>query len=450
MRSYSRVHLLLISCFVLALASCAGPAKLARQSDEALARGDVRTAYDRALRAIEKDPMNQPARDAYTAASRQVAADYRRRVLALASADTLAAADLALEARAFRLDVAHHGTAPESTPDYDTAEQAILATAARVHYRHGRADMAAHLPKAAVDEFNAVRRYDDDYADVAARLDAAFRAATARVVLMPFVDEVGVRGLSQEIGGIVQDQLAQRAPRELRFTQVLGADQLESVMTVAQARDLGRADAVALARRAGADWIVLGRVRGLRSSTSQHDLTMPLYHRVEEKDDKGVTIVRWEESSLRVVTREREVTVQYDFDVLSTKSGAVLAHHEEPAHAVARVAWTDYRPEEHCDRYALLPPDVRSSDPDRARAVDAQWREQMGSWEVRDLLQRARDQHERSSWSVRYRGDFYGVDTRQRPVWLGALPGEDDMAFVALHDAWRPVLATLKELDSKD
>ena len=56
------------SGLVLLLASCAGPAKLAQQSDEALAHGDLHKAYDRALRAIEKDPQNQPAREAYTAA----------------------------------------------------------------------------------------------------------------------------------------------------------------------------------------------------------------------------------------------------------------------------------------------------------------------------------------------------------------------------------------------
>jgi hypothetical protein len=35
-------------------------------------------------------------------------------------------------------------------------------------------------------------------------------------------------------------------------------------------------------------------------------------------------------------------------------------------------------------------------------------------------------------------------------VWLGELPAESDLAFVALDDAWRDVFAGLKELDARD
>src|SRR4051812_16890985 len=90
----------------LCLLGCANANKLAQQSNKSLAHGDIRGAYDQALRAVEKDPQNQSARRAYTDASRRVAADYRARVTALAVADTLAAADLALEARRFRTEVA--------------------------------------------------------------------------------------------------------------------------------------------------------------------------------------------------------------------------------------------------------------------------------------------------------------------------------------------------------
>lgn len=446
MRSIVRLVPLLFAA--LLLASCAGPEKLARQSDEALARGDVRKAYDRALRAIEKDPMNQPARDAYDAASRRVAADDDARVRALASADSLGAADLVLQARQFRLDVARHGVALDRTPQDDALEQAMLATAARTHYRRGREAMTAHRPKAAVDEYNACRRYDDGYADVATRVAAAFRAATARVALLPFADGVGVAGLSQETASLVQGELDRRAS-SLRFTQLVAGDEVAKHVTVAQLRELSRTDAIALGRKLGADWVVVGHYKGLRSSNSERDLTVPLYHRIEGKDDKGATVVRWEESSLRVITRERDVTLAWDFDVLQVATGAVLAHREPPAHSVVRIAWSDFRPEKDCDRYALLPPDVRSAEPDRAKKLDAQWKDHLGSWPLKDLLEHSRDQRSRATWSSRYRGEFYG-DTRQRPVWLGELPSEDDMAFVALHEAWKPVLAALTELDAKD
>jgi len=179
--------------------------------------------------------------------------------------------------------------------------------------------------------------------------------------------------------------------------------------------------------------------------------TLPLFRKRESTDDKGVTTVSWDESSFRVMTRERDVTVQYVFDVVDVASGTVIAHREEPAHTIVRVAWTDFHPDpnEDCGRYALLPPDVRKSDPDRARNVDAQWRDTMGSWDLKQFLERARDERGRSRYSTRYRGEFYG-DTRQHPVWMGELPAENDMAGVALSDAWKPVLAVLKDLDAKD
>src|SRR5690348_10897495 len=102
----------------LALVACASPAKLARQSNEALAKGDLRTAYTRALRAVEKDPQNQDARNAYTAVSARVAEDYRARVTATASADTEQAANLALDYRRFQQEVARHQTALPPAPEY--------------------------------------------------------------------------------------------------------------------------------------------------------------------------------------------------------------------------------------------------------------------------------------------------------------------------------------------
>ena len=439
---------LIAPALALLVVACASSATLARQSDEALAEGDLRKAYGRALSAVEKDPQNQAARGAYAAASQLVAADHRQRVVALAVADTTAAANLALDLRRIRLEVARHQFPLDVAPEYDVAERAILRSAARVRYQRGVDALAAHRPKVAVDEFLSTRRYDEGFADVAVRLDEALRLATARVALLPFGDGIGVPGLSQEIGDTVRSELSRRAPDEFRFTQIMGAAEIERSMTVAQLRNPRRDEALDLGRRVGAQWVVLGRFTGLRSNNSQRDLKLPLFRRIDSKDDKGVATVRWEESTLPIVTRERDVTVQYEFDVLEVASGLVLAHVEQPARAWVRVAWTDYRPDENSDRYTLLPPDVRKADPKRARQVDAQWREQMGSWNLGEVLQHSRDQRARSRYSSRFRGEFYG-DTRARPVWMGELPSENDLAFVALHDTWRAVLATLKELDRK-
>lgn len=442
-------RLLLLSCAAFLLASCAGPAKLARQSDEALAKGDLRKAYDRALRAVEKDPQNAAARSAYDAASRRVADDFKGRVRALAAADSLGAADLALEFRGFRGSVAAHGTALAPDDTYESDEARILGAAARTHYRYGRASFSSKRPKEAWREFELCRRYDG-WNDFERLQSKAYEAAVTRVAVFPFEDGVRVPGLSQEVAAQIDRELARRGG-EMHFTEIVAPEKVTGTMTVAQANGMSRDAAIALGRKIGADRIVVGRFGGMRSNNDLKDMTLPIYRRIEAKDETGATVTRWDEATLRVVTREREVTVNWGFDVLDTRTGAVVEHRDVPTNTAARVVWTDFKPVGDCDHYALLPPDVRRTDSARAKQVDGQWDERLGSWKLAELLKRAQgDRSSRTRWSKDYRREFRGVDSRRRPVWLAELPGEDDLAFVALDDAWRPVFASLKDLDAKD
>jgi hypothetical protein len=195
--------------------------------------------------------------------------------------------------------------------------------------------------------------------------------------------------------------------------------------------------------------VVVGRFRGLRTTDSRRAAKIEIYHSVDRKDAAGVVHTTWEAEELPIVTRRREVTVQFELDVVEVATGTVLAHREQSAQGEARVAWTDFRAEEHFDRYALLSPDDRRTDPKRARAADDRWKEEVGGWDLKDFMRRSREQRDRSSYTSRYRGEFYS-DTRQTPVWLAELPSENDMAFVALRGVWREVHAALKELDAKD
>lgn len=433
----------------LVAASCAGPAKLAQQSQEALEKGDLRKAYDRALRAVEKDPQNAAARAAYDQASARVADDYKARVRARAAADSLGAADLALEFRSFRGSVAAHGTALRADDAYEGDERRILAAAARTHYRYGRASLSSKRPKEAWREFELCRRYDG-WADFERLQSKAYEAALTRVAVFPFEDGIQVPGLTQEVAAQVDRELVRRAG-DMRFTEIVDPAKVANTMTVAQANRMSREAALALGRKLGADRVVVGRFGGMRSNNDTKDMTLPIFRRVESKDDKGATVTSWEESSLRVVTREREVSVNWGFDVLDTETGEVVAHRDVPTTTAARIVWTDYKPVGDCDRYALLPPDVRTKDTARAKQVDTQWDERLGSWKLAELLKRAQgDRSGRTRWSKEHRGEFRGHDSRRRPVWLAELPGEDDLAFVALDDAWKPVLAVLRDLDVKD
>lgn len=434
---------------VLFAGACAGPNKLARQSHEALAKGDLHKAYEKALKAVQKDPQNAAARAAYTEASARVADDYIARVRAQAAADTVRAADLALDFRDFRASVAAHGSPLPSNPAYEDDEDMILASAARTMDRHGRAAMADRRPKEAWHDFARALAYVPDDTAIAKRQSDAWRAAHARVALLPFEDGVSVRGLSQEIADEMDERVGAKVG-ELTFTDFVDGQSVDQVMTVAQAGHLGREDALALGRKLGADRVVTGRFAGMRSNNDFKDMTIPIYRKVESKNDAGEKIVRWVESSLHVVTREREVTVNWEYSVLDVKTGAVLMQRTKPAVAAACIVWTDYRPEGDCDLYALLPPDVRKNDSARAKRVDDQWQERVGTWTLPTLLVKARDERNRSKWSNNYRREFHGVESRRHPVWLGELPAESDLAFVALDDAWRDVFAGLKELDARD
>ena len=72
--------------------SCASPEKLTRQSEEALSGGHVQQAYDKARKALDKEPGNERARQAMSAAAAQLMNGWKDSILTLAVSDTMAAA----------------------------------------------------------------------------------------------------------------------------------------------------------------------------------------------------------------------------------------------------------------------------------------------------------------------------------------------------------------------
>jgi len=111
------------------------------------------------------------------------------------------------------------------------------------------------------------------------------------------------------------------------------------------------------------------------------------------------------------------------------------------------VAWTDFRAEGSCDDYRLIPPNLDNTD--EGRKVRDRWGECFGNWTLPEMLEQARNDRRRSLYQSRYRDEFR-ADSRKHPVLCGELPGEDDMAVIALDGAWRSVLSALKTVDSQD
>jgi hypothetical protein len=427
--------------------ACASPTKLARQSSIALSKGELRKAYDKARSGLDKDPQHSGVRHAYVAASNALSIDYQARIVATAAAnDTIPAADLALEYQEFRDQVAAHATVLDSVPEYHVAERAILRGAARAYYGRGLDALTARRPRAAVSAFTSARQYVPDFEDVVARLAQARAEATVRVAVFPFADRIGVPGLSREMADTIQHELDRRMPGEMEFTRLVGAAEIDGQMTVAESRNLRREDAIALGARIGADWIVTGTYRGLKSSASQKTTRVRMYERLDRKDTSIIATTRWEEITVPIVNRRRNVGLKVVFDVIEVPTGRVIGRHESDVEAIARVTWTDFVATPPFDHYALLPPDVRRDDAKRAEAVEEEWKAVMGAWELRNFLRSTSEQRARTRYAPRYRGEFYR-GTRDTPVWLGELPGENEMVFVAVRDVWKDVLAKLRELD---
>src|SRR5262249_50650310 len=152
----------------------------------------------------------------------------------------------------------------------------------------------------------------------------------------------------------------------------------EQQMSLSQLGRLDRDEAIALARKAGAERVVWGSVGAPEAHTHLHLFTEIIARRITEKDSQGNETTRWMDLPIEVVSRERTVTAGLEYEVIATKTGATLAHRTAQRSTTARVVWTSYVPEGDLDAYALVSDAVRAAHPDRARAVEARWKETCG------------------------------------------------------------------------
>ena len=441
-------RLLTLFCAVTLVLSCAGPKQLTRMSQRELAAGNPRRAFELARDALDKDRSNAAARAAMAAAAAPLADDYKTRVLDLAGVDTVAAARLAHEFGALRVEVASHGVALSPDAAYAEQESRIITGAAGVYYRMGEASLAADRPKEAYARFLAAREFGSGYRDLERRIDETYRRAVVRVAILPFANQTDVPGLSRELGDRIYAAVARQiaAPR-FQFTELLGRDDVYSIVTVAQLEALSPEQALAVGQRLGADQVVTGRFFAMRSSSESDSYGQTIYRKTVERDTGGVTRERYAESDLRVIARARRVQARYELEVLDVRDGTIVAHRENPVEAVARTIWTDFRPNGDCNAYCLVPPDLARADPGRARQASERWNSQCGAWPLPDLLERARDGSGREHYDSRYLREF---SDHRRPVFLRELPDEDDLARLALDDVWQPVFEMLRDLDPKD
>ena len=219
-------------------------------------------------------------------------------------------------------------------------------------------------------------------------------------------------------------------------------------MNVAQLSRLSRDEAIALGSKAAAERVVWGSIGEVDGETQLHLFRNTIARRSVERSPTGESVTRWDEVAVDIISRVRTVTVDMDYEVIATPGGATLAHQHSQRSASARVVWTSFVPEGDLASYALVSDPVRSADPDRAKDIEARWKDVCGeSATLRQVLEASRvvrhsDRYERNALPRFMAGAAF--------VFLKDLPPVDDLAFAALAGGWEPLREDLQRLDTVD
>jgi hypothetical protein len=427
---------------------CAGPAKLAQRSEEKLAAGDAWHAWQLAIRSLDRQPGNPRARDAATAAGAAIAQDWQRRIRALADLDSVQAAEQVLEFVEFRANAARYATIPLSS-GWPNEEQTLRRSAARIHYQSGNQALAAQRPKKAYLEFHEAERFVTPYRDASRLADRAFEKALTRVAVVPFNAAPEHSDLAAQVANSWRGDLVQGlSPPNSWFTKMLSDEDVTRSMTVSQLGRLSRDEALQLARKAGAQRLVYGSLGDVRSQTRLQFFKESVSRRIVVKGPDGQTATRWVDVPIEVVARIRDVTVGVDYEILSTRDGASLAHQSMDRTTSARVVWTSYQPEGDLDAYSLVSDTYRAAHPDEARGVEKRWKDACGEGTtLQQVLQARRATRD----DGRYRRDSLGRFIAGAAfVFLEDLPPSEDLAFAALAKGSSVLRDDLRRLDPID
>jgi hypothetical protein len=449
----SRIHSrLAIALLGLIAISCASSSELTRRSEEALARHDDSRAYEDAHHALQKSHGNGRARAALSAAATHLLDARKQRILYLymAASDTLGAADACLEFEDFRLQAARDGALLVADTSFAARARGIRRDAAEALYRDALDRLKQREPKQAYREMVSARRYAPGYRDLDARIPKAWELAVTRIAVLPFDDDTRVPDLARTVADRTHNELASRVKtKPFEFTELVPSSRVYDALRVSQLGHLTRDGAIDVGRQVGARQVVYGRIHGLNTNSDTDRYHGTIWRRFAERDTAGKPAERWVDLPFDAVQRWRQVRLAVEFEVIDVRTEASLATRERDVDATARTVYTSYVPEGDCGAYRLVPPSMKSNDPDRSERAEKEWAGTFRRWTVPKLLERARRDHSRTHYKGDYRRDFAGLDP-DYPVFLDDLPPPDELVRIALDDQWQDVLGVLKELDPKD
>ena len=433
------------SCVFVLLAaiavSCASTAELSRRSTRALAAGDTRAAWQWGERAMKKDSRSPIARDAMTAAAGVVVPDWQRRIRALAAADTIGAAKLALEFAPVRAQLGGWGIAVPLDSTYLDDEQAIRHGAARQLYRRAAGELRAHQARQAYRDFTEVDRIVPGYRKVGERITRSYEEALVHVAVVPFADETGVIG--RELADEIRDNLASTMPeKKYPFIRILPR---ETVLAALPDGPLDRDAAIHLARTIGAQRVVWGRIYGLDSDTHTDSWEDRVWRRVASRDTSGREKVRWDPVDFRTTQRERVVHVSWEMQVIDADEETTLDRGAGTEAATARTVWSTFEPRGDPHDYAFAPSDWKEGRHNDWNGAQSQWKERYGDWSVSNFIESARVGRQHPRYGHGDRGRFLHTG---HPIFMDDLPPREDLAFEALRPLEGRAEAVLKQLEA--
>lgn len=445
-RSWPRFALVLLSLLAL---SCAGPEKLSIKSREALESGRAQDAYDKAVKALKKDPTYVPAREALAAAARTL---IRQRHAGIAAADqnrdTVLVGERILSLDRFRREVGDHDVRVPPDTTYESQEDQLRNVAAAFHYRRGRTKLDAGTPRLAYPEFVNARDLVPGYRDVETLVRESFSQSLSHVAILPFANQTDLQGLTREIYESDFPELAHRITADqFKFTVLLDKSDVLSRLTVAEMDRMERADALRVGRAMDAELVVTGRVYGLHTDGRVDRCRNSIFRKVTETDPRThETVVSYEEQRMEYAVRERIVTVTWEYTVLDARTGEVVATRNSTVSSRARTYYTDFVVDGDPGEYSLYTPEMERSKSSEVQKINTEYKSNLGKHKLKDVLQTAKKERHRQAYKPDYRNEFAG-NTLEYPVYLGELPPDCELAFMALDDVWRPILAELRELD---
>ena len=441
----SRLGILVLAVAFSAL-SCAGSEKLTKQSEKAYSQGELQKAYQKAASALRKDPENQRARAAMTQVASKLMDERMTEIRGLAARDTVAAANRSLELDKFRDELAGYRIVLPPDPAFDREDAAIRHGAAGIEYAQAVEDLGAGAPKRAYDEFQTAQQFQPRYRDVAHRIQQAYDQAQPRVAFFPFANETDLGALSKSFADRAYAELSRRiASSDFRFTELIPSGRVYEALPVAMLDQVSPRQAARIGRDLGVDRVIVGRFYGLRTTTNVGAFTQTVYHKVVDKDDKGAERERYTEGTMAVVTRDRELSVGYEYSIVSVEDGTVITGNSGTLHAFGHSILASTPVSGDDKDYCLLPPDLRKQDPERAKRVDSDWQDHCGDWSLGDLLARSRSDRG-GGYASRY-GDGWVLRANGRAFFLGELPPEGELAKLAFGQVWEPLTQTLADLD---